>query len=1111
MQPLVVQGTVRPQPRSSSINGYSICVSYSEVIDFDTTGDGNGEVDQLTVPVSGAKRLPEDGTFEMTLGGQGTPTGQARIVVTSPNGTDVSNELVPVEELTKPINLSVATVERFEIEASDDPTLGTRFRISGRVIDEQGRKVPAELPVVIWGIDRPTGDEGDNGGDDDDGDELASRPLVISETQLDGHFAGDWVDDQLARAFGRVSGGPPTPVPLDDDHRLVRDIVLVIDIGEIIDDGDAADCCTEVAPRAPDPNDLTANPTAFSQDLGGTCVDLTTPNRTVEEFSYFMAVRTTEPRIKGVTLGVRRAVPDDLLIDLLGVSLASEAIGTSRFSTDRTLPNQSLILDVDAARQLVRTDQPPTINQIARTAWLSELGFTRGLIDAGLRNSTGRVQLDADNAIDWDDTPTIHLAIDVAHGHLLQYREVWRSDGYSLGDLLYSLPLGPNQRRQVAVLDWDRRAVSAREEQLEFEEQLDALLARDRDIQEIVGSALHEETNAGSRNMTWGAAGGIGAGFIGSGFGIFGGVAGGGSGSDSTSWQNSARTFSADSVQNLRDRVAQRSSAVRSQRSSTVQSVAQGETLRAETEVVANYNRCHAITIEYFEVLRHLLVTHELADVQECLFVPLPITAFNRSKALRWREPLSRYLRDRGLRRGFAAIERMADNWEGWDFPESRYSEEAPEVLEGELRISFMLPRPRDDEDGKFQIDMWEPFSPFLPVDALEIFTAKLNERTARDRDRIFRQEIAPGIAEQLVQRLRFAYVTADGGEVEVPMDATLVSRYAENRPLYVTLNPAGEIPSVPREDIVHIKIWYEGDPLPPDAQVIIRSGKMRYRSPHITALLFNDRRILDDIRGGDPVVIPSPVSSRELRNPRDEDRELADRLVAHLNEQLEYYHQAIWVSLDAQRRYMLLDAVLVPGLDGKSIASVCTNELIGVVGNSLVLPVAPGQRLDPTLVELDEDEDDDQRRVDLLEAYATPPSPPLRVSVPTRGVYAESVSGECNACEAIDDTRYWRWSVDGLLEPPEIAPVSIESPVSEEPDLTPTLLPSPLVSIQNAPDVPDPFGLGAAFELLSKPELFRDITGLEGTQKNAAAAFEASLSAASALGGEAAKLASQQ
>ncbi len=1086
-QTLAVTGVVRPRRTGASIAGYGIHLA----LGGETTVGGQ----VLRHPVHGSARLPGDGSFDLRIDVDGDPVGPGVLSVSAPAGVEVLRQELSLEQLAKPLRLRVGTVDPVPVEPSDDPTLGARVRITGQVIDRSGRTVPVGLPVVIAGV-QPAGSD---------------TPLVVATTGSSGRFGADWVATILTSAAGTVAGVAEQPVPLDPDGRLPRSIVLVVDVDRLPggDHDGEDDCGCSDAPspaRAPDQADLTTDPEGFSQDLGAGCVELTMPNRVLEEFAYFQVVRTSEPRVTGLTLGVRRTVPPELLTDLLGVSIAAQALGFAR-ATTVSVPATTLSLDVSAARSLVRSDRPPAVADIARASWLSEVSATKDLIDAGLRTATERAMLDADSPIDWDDTPTVYLALDLAFGHLLQFREIWRADGYSLGDLLYSLPLAPGQRRQVAVLDWDRRTSSAREERLEFEEHLDALLSRDRDVQELVGSDLHEQVAGGSRNSTWGVAGGLGAGFIGTGFGIFGGVAGGASGSSSSSWQDSARTFAADSMQQLRDRVSQRSSALRSERSSVVQSVSQGETLRAETESVGNYNRCHALTIEYFEVLRHFQVTHELADARECVFVPFPLTQFDRAKALRWREVLSRFLRRPELSGGFAAIERIADNWVGWDYPVSRYSEEPPVSIEGELRVSFLLPRPRDAADGTFQVDMWAPLAPFLNTDPLELFTARLNDLTARERDREFRTQVAPGIAERMVQGLRLAFVGPDGGETEVPLDATLISRYAESTPLYVTLNQAGGVPGVPRDDIAHVKIWYDGPQLPPDARVIVHTGRLRYSTDHLTAMLFDENRILDDLAVGDAVVLATPLSQRELRNPRQEDIELADRLVTHLNDRLEFFHQAIWATLDAQRRFMLLDSIEVPGLGGRSVASLCSNQLIGIVGNSLVLPVAPGLRLDPTLTAPDGKE----APIALTHAYAAPPSPPLRVSVPTRGVYAEAVAGSCNSCETIDDTRFWRWTTDGQLAPPSIEPVSTVTRATEEPDLTPTPLPAPLVQIQNAPAVPDPVGLGAAFQLLSRPDLFRDITGLEGTQRNAAAAFQASLSAASALGDEAAKLASQQ
>ena len=69
----------------------------------------------------------------------------------------------------------------------------------------------------------------------------------------------------------------------------------------------------------------------------------------------------------------------------------------------------------------------------------------------------GRVELSARHPIDWDDTPTFYQAAEIAHGHLLHFKQVWYADGYSLGDLLYSLPLAPGQKKLISVIDWDRR------------------------------------------------------------------------------------------------------------------------------------------------------------------------------------------------------------------------------------------------------------------------------------------------------------------------------------------------------------------------------------------------------------------------------------------------------------------------------------------------------------------------------------------------------------------------------------------------------------------------------------------------------------------------------
>ena len=1082
MSQLSISGIVQSDSNSDPIPGYRVAASVTREVKIDPERS-----DTIELPAHGSGVAGADGSFEFDVAGDGAPTGAVTVSVSAFDGTLVEVEQFTLEDIRSPLTLRVPPPQPLSISPAENPARGELVTLTGRVIDAKGREVAVGLPVVLWGKTSATASE---------------QPLVVTKTQLGGFFSGAWVSTVVDSAFGKVAGSAAIPIGLHD-QRLPRRVLLVLDAPEGDPEAD------EHPPRAPDPADLTRNPAAFSQDLGRGCIELCTPNRVIEEFTYSTVVRTSEPDVQGLTLGIRRFVPKGMLVDLVQAAAMQEVMFRGKVREEDVAALNDLKLDVDAARQLASGDNPPALADIKRAAWLSEVHHIKDLIGITLSGAAVRQPLDADHAIDWDETPTIYQAVSIARGHILEFREIWRADGYSLGDLLYSLPLAPGQRRQVAIVDWERRSRTQRDEVLEFEEQLEAFVARDRDVSEIVGSRLAEENAGASSNTTWGVAGGIGAGFIGSGFGIFGGVAGSSGGSQTTSWAEGSRRFTADTLQSLRDRVMQRSSSVRDQRSTVVQTAAQGETLRTETETVANYNHCHAMTVEYFEVLRHFIVTHELADVRECLFVPLPMGEFTRGKALRWQTPLVAHFTDRVLLPGFDAMRRIADNWEGWDYPLARYSEEAPQHLDGELRIAFVLPRPRDGADGTFQVDMWDPYRHYLWMDPYELWTKYLQTSLAAynaveiaKRDAEFREKIAPELARSIMDRLHFWYVTNNGSEVEVGLDATLVSRYAEGVPLYVTLRPRGALPPVPREDIVQFKISLEGAELPDNAQIVIHTGKVRYRTEHKQWLLFGDDNILNDLSNTDAAYIPTPVSWEERRNPRKEDRELEGRLLAHLNAGLEFYHQVVWMWLDAERRFMLLDGILVPGLGGKSVASVVENRVIGIAGNSLILPLAPGLRIDPRI--------NSEGESDLIDFYAADAPPPMRLSVPTRGVYAEAIQGHCVACEEIDDSRYWRWTNEGMLALPEIETVDTGTRAVDETPLTPTALPGPLVSIQNAPSLPAITPLSEVFKVLAKPDLFTDIAGLEGTQKNARAAFDAALSAASGIAGTAADLAKQ-
>ena len=768
-----------------------------------------------------------------------------------------------------------------------------------------------------------------------------------------------------------------------------------------------------------------------------------------------------------------------------------------------------LEFETSVLAELAREPGDLTPRRLIEAEQTSVVRRFRGAVNLLANPTSGRFRLDEKHQIDWDEIPDDFQATTIAHGHLLQMKQVWRADGYSLGDLLYSLPLAPGQQKLMSVLDWNREEVATRRAQRQVNEDLDAQLSHDRDVNDIIRASLSERMNASSRATTAAVGGGIG-GFIGP-F-VF-GAAGGVSSAGSTASQTSARSVTGFALNRVRDRTLQSASAVRSQRSTVVQNARQGEAVRAQTEVVANYNHCHAVTIEYFEVLRHLQVSQELAHVQECLFVPFAIAPFNAQKALRWRNPLRRWLRNRGLRGAFDALERVQTNWEDADFPTGRYADERLLQLDGEFYIRINLPRPEDTEEGDFVAANWSSYTAWLWDTPENMWTRYLGVALPERRDQIWEARIAPGIAQRLLARLSMQLIGTGPVSGSLSIDPTLVSRFRQDRSLLVSIRANTPLPIWMRSHVQRVRLSLDFSApgggsavLPAGAELLVESATLNYRTEHFVHTLFRNRRVLNDLTLGDTVEIATPLSVREKRNPRARDRRYTDRLLDHLNEHVEYYHRAIWFAMDPNRRFLLLDGFVAPDAGGRSVASVVENTVIGIVGNSLVMPVSPGQRLDSTYRFAETTPED------LRHLYSADPAPPMRISLPTSGVFAEAASGQCNSCEVIDDTRFWRWEEAPIPDQPSlIAPLSLNSRRRTPPNLSPDTLPDPIVRLQTTPAAPDPTGLAAAVKALGINNIFKDLTGLALNQQNAANGLKASIKAGQSFASKAGALAQQQ
>ncbi|HAT1822499.1 TPA: peptidase C39 [Legionella pneumophila] len=1016
----------------------------------------------------------------------------------------------------------------------DDQIVSPRpLFVYGRLLDKKGKKKLEDVQIIFEAT------RANDGG---------LQPIASVRTEAEGYFFIEYPQGSFIDAYARV-GLPlrdnPIPIRLDEiridgdiSHKVFpRNVILVAELIE-------------------------AEEAVVEKECGCEVLDVHGSKRILEEYSFYSVVRTTEPEILGYVLKEEDEITLDEVLTQHPIRIWEIIDPIFQLPAFSHLANRARVNLPEVTERSINTEittrthgranpapNPPQDNELAET--LKQIKINRSVLNNFLQREAnitkdnivsliemnesyrfkqkmtlgetkplGRVVLNSENSVDWDLEPTLYQAVSVAHGHLLHFKSEWIADGYSLGDLLYSLPLAPGQKKQIVVFDWERRESATNIQSLEYEESLYNSLSRDRDIFEITKGVIEENIKGKSSATTASASAGIG-GVVG---GLLFGVSGGVGHSGSTASQNSLRQTSASDLQKIRDRIVQSANAVRSQRSSVIQTVSQGERFEVSSETVANYNHCHAITIQYYEVLRHFKVRQRFAEARECLFVPLLMSQFELNKLLRWRESVQFALLNPNLSKGFDAAERIKNKWIGSNFPGGTFASEKILNASGNFQIKFIIRRP---DDKMVEVDdyskpiyggqnmiigyqkktvedineaNWQSLIPFLGSDTPKGFYDH-HLRDAKNKDEVFHRLLGEKIATAFVGALTFHVADETGNEISsISFDTTLTSKYRKEGVLNVSVRFMG--PSQFSRDKVHyIKIRCGTTNVLPDySSIIVTSGFIRYKTPHYEGFLCRFQSIYDDLSPSDGVTLYAGPSLDELRDPRKEDIALVNSLIDHLNDNLEWYHKAIWQLMPAERRFLLLDGIVLPGNKGlgRSLASLVENELIGIVGNSLVFPVAKGLNLDPNFGASDS----------LTDYYMVAAGDPVNVSIPTKGVYAEAMMGRCNSCEEKDESRFWRWEESPIPDTPTtINPISTESRRAEPGNLQPAAFPNPMVNIQNAPNAPDPTGLAGTLSLLGKGDSFRDITGLAQNQTNALDALKASFDATKTFGQEAAKL----
>jgi hypothetical protein len=591
------------------------------------------------------------------------------------------------------------------------------------------------------------------------------------------------------------------------------------------------------------------------------------------------------------------------------------------------------------------------------------------------------------------------------------------------------------------------------------------------------------------------------------------------------------------------------------------------------------------------------------------------IDSFDRRKILRWRDVLSTYLfapsdKIRNLHAGFDALQRAADDDKGdpdayADFPTGRYCDESLTDLFGDMKFNLHVVRPAStvvssteapptlEQRKQALIDSFMNGNLAWIPGIKEMAERLVNGLEEKIEENFQKELLWAQMPEEYTKFFKISVsLKNSNGLIDLGTDISLISKkdIGQNsqdpansrhgifemvisiRPTSTTIN---RLIGISREDIQSV-IIINIQNLPVGSSCLLLSGSVHYRTEHYAGSLFRNTYISNDVANGDSAYISTPLTKDELRNPLREDRKNADLLIQHLNTNREHYHTKLWLLLDEQRLFNLLDkySINVPKLryatgtkDGeevyglvldesgnpvidyetRSVASVVELRRVGMAGNSIIFPVARGMNLNKDYLLIPQfsrvDEVDipvsfanttkiryfgesniaknyskiglitGETKVDLIDLYkplpgSTQEPKPFRVSVPTKGLFAEAVAGSCNSCEKIDDSRFWKWEEHPIDEPTAIQPISTDSRRTEPGDLTAKDFAAPMINIQAAPAAPDPQGLANALMLMGKSDIFKDITGLDQTQKNALQAMLSNQDAAKYFADQAAKLA---
>lgn len=649
----------------------------------------------------------------------------------------------------------------------------------------------------------------------------------------------------------------------------------------------------------------------------------------------------------------------------------------------------------------------------------------------------------------------VPMAGTLSLGYVLNLAQVWKYEGLTLGNLLYSLPLAPGEQQRIAVSERVATAAVRESERLDIAEQQHSSLREDASAQAVFDSAFEEHVAASSsyrneaRSSSWGVAGGIGAvlGPVAIGLGASGGGSKASNNGSTRSALDGARSYTSTATEEMHRNVERQAAARRSAQRSSIRLATETDRQAVTTKVITNHNKAHALTVQYWEVLRKFYSTTEVEGVTLVCFVPLDLVRFlpagqqvelvDTTQVDTRAELLVRY----------AMLHRHADAIQP-SLPQRH--------LAGLRVLEEFAANPRASVNVGAPASNTLAFSltgRYIPYERVWVRVVLRGGRqlgpVALDSPLTAIASGSFGTRAELLGALKI--LRSEGGEVNMTgalllpdaVDPSEIVAFQIQR-AFDTINYQLDPKKNPLYDAISIldKLTFLKVDLPvleSSARLAPAELERELGGPAVRNFSVRVNGAPDSIAAdpvGSAIELPPgglPVAALE-RNPVLGFRDLMkiERTLQHVLHNTLTYSKAVWSSLTPEERVVMLegytiglpeDGLTPDGLTDPSqhvpLLNCVANQVLGFFGNSMVMPFSIPPALAVALAG-DADAEDADQRAPLTtaavqealtrfhrETFAPPQS---HFTLPTRGVLGEAVLGHCPSAEKIDLTRFWNW-----------------------------------------------------------------------------------------------------